>query len=400
MTILSAPAKSATRILSFIGRELVETVRRPGALLSLVLGPFLVMALFGLGYSGFKRPLETLLVIPAESGLPTDAATYQEMAAAGIQIVGVVGDRAEAEQALREQRVDVVVVAPADLEERFRNGEQSVLGVEIDAVDPTEANYANFLAGTLADEVNQELIRRVVREGEEQAAAEGIPNANRIPPEVVAEPTRAEVTNLASVQPNVISYFGPAVLALILQHMAVTLIALSVVRERTTGIIDLFRISPTSAWEVVVGKVAGFFVLCAAIATVTVGMLVAGFGVPLLGDPANLAGVLALLIVASLGLGLLISIVSDSERQAVQLSLLVLLASVFFSGFVLPIEEFTEPVRSMAYAIPVTHGIRLTQDFMLRGWTDSGWEIYVLSVIALVLLVACWLLLRRSMSRA
>lgn len=400
MRILSAPAKSATRILSFIGRELVETVRRPGALLSLVLGPFLVMALFGLGYSGFKRPLETLLVIPPESGLPTDPATYQQMAAAGIQIVGVVGDRAEAEQELREQRVDVVVVAPADLEERFRNGEQSVLGVEIDAVDPTEANYASFLAGILADEVNQELIRRVVREGEEQAAAEGIPNANRIPPEVVAEPTRAEVTNLASVQPNVISYFGPAVLALILQHMAVTLIALSVVRERTTGIIDLFRISPTSAWEVVVGKVAGFFVLCAAIAAVTVGLLVAAFGVPMLGDPANLAGVLALLIVASLGLGLLISIVSDSERQAVQLSLLVLLASVFFSGFVLPIEEFSEPVRSMAYAIPVTHGIRLTQDFMLRGWTDSGWEIYALATIALALLVACWLLLRRSMSRA
>lgn len=400
MSILSAPAKSATRILSFIGRELVETVRRPGALLSLVLGPFLVMALFGLGYSGFKRPLETLLVIPPQSGLPTDPATYQQLAAAGIEIVGVVGDRAAAEQELREQRVDVVVVAPADLEERFRNGEQSVLGVAIDAVDPTEANYASFLAGILADEVNQELIRRVVREGEAQAAAEGIPNANRIPPEVVAEPTRAEVTNLAAVQPNVISYFGPAVLALILQHMAVTLIALSVVRERTTGIIDLFRISPTSAWEVVIGKVAGFFVLCAAIAGVTVGLLVAAFGVPLLGDPANLAGVLALLIVASLGLGLLISIVSDSERQAVQLSLLVLLASVFFSGFVLPIGEFSEPVRSMAYAIPVTHGIRLTQDVMLRGWTDSVWEIYALAAIALVLLVACWLLLRRSMSRA
>lgn len=400
MTVLSTIAKSATRLLSFVGREVVETARRPGALLSLVLGPFLVLALFGAGYSGFKRPLQTLLVIPPESGLPTDPATYEQIAAAGIEVVGIVEDRAEAEDELRGQRVDVVVIAPADLQERFRGGEQSVLGVEIDAVDPVEANYANFLAGTLADEVNQELIRRVVEEGEAQAAAEGFPDANRIPPDVVAEPTRAEVTNLASVQPNVVSYFGPAVLALILQHMAVTLIALSVVRERTTGIIDLFRISPTSAWEVVVGKVAGFFVLCAAIAAVTVGLLVGVLGVPLLGDPALLAGVIALLIVASLGLGLLISIVSDSERQAVQLSLLVLLGSVFFSGFVLPIEEFSEPVRSMAYAIPVTHGIRLTQDFMLRGWTDAVWEIYVLAAIALVLLVACWLLLRRSMSRA
>jgi len=390
--------KVATRLLAFVGRELVETVRRPGALLSLVLGPFLVMALFGLGYSGFKRPLQTILVIPPESGLPTELATYQQITAAGIEVVGVVGDRAEAEDDLRSQRIDVVVVAPADLEERFRNGEQSALGIEIDVVDPVQANYANFLAGTLADEVNQELIRRVVEEGQQQAAAQGIPDANRIPPEVVAEPTRAEVSNLAPVQPNVIAFFGPAVLALILQHMAVTLIALSVVRERTTGIIDLFRISPTSAWEVVVGKVAGFFVLCAGLAVMTVALLIGAFGVPLLGDPLALAGVLALLIVASLGLGLLISIISDSERQAVQLSLLVLLASVFFSGFVLPIEEFTEPVRSAAYAIPVTHGIRLTQDLMLRGWTNDVWEIYALAAIALVLLFACWLLLRRSMS--
>ena len=67
---------------------------------------------------------------------------------------------------------------------------------------------------------------------------------------------------------------------------------------------------------------------------------------------------IALLLVASLGLGLFIAVVSDSERQAVQLSLLVLLASVFFSGFVLPIDEFTEPVRALAYMLPVTHGIR------------------------------------------
>ena len=102
----------------------------------------------------------------------------------------------------------------------------------------------------------------------------------------------------------------------------------------------------------------------------------------------------------SLGLGLLISIVSDSERQAVQLSLLVLLASVFFSGFVLPISEFNDPVRIAAHAIPVTSAIPLIQDVMLRGTIREPWLAGLLAAIALSLLVACWLLLRRSMSRA
>ena len=120
----------------------------------------------------------------------------------------------------------------------------------------------------------------------------------------------------------------------------------------------------------------------------------------MLGTPLQLATVVSLLIVASLGLGLLISIVSDSERQAVQLSLLVLLASVFFSGFVLPISEFSTPVRVAANLIPVTTGIVLMQDVMLRGEIVQQWQALLLATIGIVLLLACWLLLRRGMSRA
>jgi ABC-2 type transport system permease protein len=84
----------------------------------------------------------------------------------------------------------------------------------------------------------------------------------------------------------------------------------------------------------------------------------------------------------------------------VQLSLLVLLASVFFSGFVLPISEFSDPVRAAAYLIPVTNGIVLIQDVMLRGELREAWQAFLLAAIGLVLLLACWLLLRRGMSRA
>lgn len=88
------------------------------------------------------------------------------------------------------------------------------------------------------------------------------------------------------------------------------------------------------------------------------------------------------------------------ERQAVQLSLLILIASVFFSGFVLSIEEFNAPVRAVAYLLPVTHGIQLIGDLMLRGGTTQGWEYIALGAITVVTVGAAWFLLRRSMLRA
>ena len=155
----------------------------------------------------------------------------------------------------------------------------------------------------------------------------------------MAAPTKAEVENVAPSQPGVVQFFGTAVLALILQHMAATLVALSVVRERTTGLFELFRVSPITTAEMIVGKLLAFGLFASAIAIADAAAARRAFGVPMLGDPALLAGIVGLLVLASLGLGLLIAAVSDSERQAVQLSLLLLLGSVFFSGFVLAIDR-------------------------------------------------------------
>jgi ABC-2 type transport system permease protein len=146
--------------------------------------------------------------------------------------------------------------------------------------------------------------------------------------------------------------------------------------------------------------VLAFGVLAAGISALTLALLVGVLGVPLEGSVLLLAGVIGLVTLASLAIGLFIAVISDSERQAVQLSLLVLLASVFFSGFVLPVEEFQAAVRPVSYSLPVTHGIRLFQDLMLRGWTVATWQIAALGAIAGVLLFGTWVLLRRSMTRA
>jgi ABC-2 type transport system permease protein len=388
------------RLMAFVGKEVIETLRRPGAIVSLVLGPFLIMAVFGLGYSGVKRPLETVIVAPPTSGLPADVQTYQDLAGGGLHIAEVMPDRAAAEGRLQAGTVDVVIIAPEDPEAQFRAGRQSVIEVVVDAVDPVAENYASFLASGLAAAVNREVIRRAAAEGQGYAIAAGAPEAAAIPPDVISAPTRAEINNVSPSTPAVTSYFAPAVLALILQHLAVTLVAMSLVRERTTGLIELFRIAPVSTGEVLGGKVLAFGLIGGVIATTTMALLVFGLGVPMLGPVALVALAVGLLLLASIGLGLLIAVVSDSERQAVQLSLLVLLASVFFSGFVLAISEFTAPVRAIAYMLPVTHGIRLLQDLMLRGTTNNAWQFLALVAIALVTLVLAWILLRRGMTRA
>jgi ABC-2 type transport system permease protein len=391
--------KTITRILAFVGKELIEVVRRPGALLSLVLGPFLIMAIFGIGYSGYRRPLATVIVVPEGAGLPTDVQSYSDISGAGLDIVDVTTDETSAENRLRSRAIDVVLIAPADLEKSFRSGQQSVIKVLVNVVDPVDQNYAVFLARVLERDVNRVIVERVAEEGQTYALNAGAEEANQIPPSVVAAPTKAEIANVAPSKPTIVQFFGTAVLALILQHMAATLIALSVVRERTTGLFELFRVSPITTAELVIGKLLAFGIFSSVIATATLLLLVGAFGVPLLGDPALLAGIVGLLVLASLGVGLLIAAVSDSERQAVQLSLLLLLASIFFSGFVLGIDEFSEPVRSLTAILPVTHGIQLIGDVMLRGEVDTT-HLAALAVLAVGFIGVASLLLRQRLRSA
>lgn len=394
-TVLEPIVRTST----FVGKELVEILRRPGAFIGLAIGPFLIMAVFGMGYSGVRRPMETVLVIPEDARLTRDAAYYQDLLGPAFHVREVTAEDGPAEESLRRQQLDLVIVAPANAATEFRSGRQAEILVEYNQVDPILDNYLQFLSYRLSQEVNREVITQAVEEGEDYAVGRGAVEAGRIPPEVIAEPTRATARNFAQSTPNVVSFYGPAVFALIIQHLAVTLTALSLVRERRSGAMELFRVAPVGALEIVIGKYVAFAIVSAAIAAVVAGPMVGLLGVPFLGDLGLFVLVVALLALASIGLGLLISAVSDSERQAVQLSLLVLLASVFFSGFVLPIAEFIEPVRIAAHALPVTHGIRLLQDVMLRGVTYVPWMIGVLALLAVGLFVLTTALVRRLMAR-
>jgi ABC-2 type transport system permease protein len=386
--------RSLVRITSFSGKELRETLRRPGMLFALVLGPFLVMLLFGLGYTGQRQPFATEVVIPQGSTLPRDAEFYQELAPGRIQVTAVTDDRAAAIERLENLETDLVVVAPENAIEQLRQGEQTEILVGWNQVDPIYDGLARLAVSTMVSTLNAEIIRQAAAEGIDLAESELGPRVENLSPDVIAEPTTAKTQNVAPTEPSVLNFFGPAVLALVIQHLAITLSSLSMVRERLSGQIDLFRVAPVNATEVLTGKYVAFALLSLFVTAVVGALMIFVLHVPVLSGYVEAILIVLLLTFASLGVGLLISLVADSERMAVQLAMLVLLASVFFSGFVLPVQDFIGPVQYLAYLLPVTHGIATLQDAMLRGMVTEPWMIAALVAIGVVLYLTSLLRMR------
>ena len=385
------------RILAVVGKELLETFRRPTAVASIVFGPFVILIVFGLGYLG-QPSIRAGLVIPAGSGLPTDLATYEGHADGGLTIVAIDADEGTARDRLQAKEVDVVVVAPEDAQATLERGDQAVLRVEYDSIDP----YIGLLAGNAADRiasaVNRELIRRAAGEAQKAASDAGSPLPARYEPDLVAAPTRAEVHDLAPTAPSVTWFYGIAVLALIVQQMTVTLGALSIFRDSRRGLVELFRLSPIRSGELLLGKYLAIGLVSGIVSAALITLLVGAFRLPVLGDPGAVVLVVALLTAAGTGLGLLIGLIADSERQVVQATLLVLLTSVFFGGLAVNLALFAWPIQRAATVLPITQATQIFDDVLLRGQHGDPLRYALLGSIAIALFFASMVALRRKLA--
>src|SRR3981081_4536471 len=104
---------------AFVNKEVIEVVRRPGALFSLIFGPFVIMGLFGIGYSGQYRPLNSILVLPASANLPRDVNFYQGLRGDSVHVVEITDNADAARQRLLKQEIDLIVIAPPDVQQNF-----------------------------------------------------------------------------------------------------------------------------------------------------------------------------------------------------------------------------------------------------------------------------------------
>ncbi|MBI2760026.1 MAG: ABC transporter permease, partial [Chloroflexi bacterium] len=152
--------------------------------------------------------------------------------------------------------------------------------------------------------------------------------------------------------------------------------------------------------EVVTGNYLSYGLLCAIAGGILLALLVFALGVPVFGDVRLVIGTLALLVACSLGVGFVISMLSSSEQQAAQVAMLVLIGSVFFSGFVVALNTLVWPIRALSYALPATYAIRTLQDVMLRGVMRERTDLVVLGAAAVAgFVITVWLFRREYRPR-
>ena len=100
---------------------------------------------------------------------------------------------------------------------------------------------------------------------------------------------------------------------------------------------------------------------------------------------------MVVVLLGSLGIGFLISLVARNDTQAVQLSMLVLLASFFFTGFFLSLDQLEPPVDWVSRLLPATHGIAMARDVALRGRALPLDPFLSGAVLAAVTFVVSWI---------
>ena len=431
-------AKFLIRTSSFISKELTEILRQPRLILTLVFGPFLIMFLFGLGYPEQNRTLRTTFVAEDPSELQGNMELFTGPESPAIASQDVESNKGLALAKLALNQTDLVIVIPPNPLETIESNEQAVFTIYHNEVDPFQIAYINSVARIYVDDVNRRLLQEVTEQGQanagdlqtslEDAIAKTQTLKQAIPPgdtstaaqvtdlendlttahdqlttfrslgsSVLVNPFNADTTPLSDIMFTPTEFFAPAVIVLLLQHLSITFASLSIVRERRSGIIELFRVAPISAFETLIGKFLSYLLFEILLAGVITFLAVWLLKVPMFGNWINYALAVVAVLFTSLGVGFLISLISQTDTQAVQYSMLLLLASIFFSGFFLDLRLMWEPMKVLAWSLPATYGIRMLQDVMLRGASAPSMLLYGLALIGVGLFFLDWIILRQRM---
>lgn len=500
------------RMSAFVRKEIAAILRQPRLVAILVLGPFLILLLFGLGYRDAPRVLRTIIVVPEDSRIKTEIDEIINGLQGSLDIVDTVGSKEEALDKLDQQAIDLVLVTPADPYSEILQSQQSSFEFIHHEIDPLEVLYVNTLERAYIEVINRQVLLRAVEQAQmrsttveekvaevqvdaaslrtdleagdgaaaigdvekmivdfqalnlsiatslslfegaqtladeddeaqslmsleenlasieqqldtlsllntgQQDFTEEIEQVDEIEAEldkireffetfqgmsgqVLVSPFVGKTVSFTAVTLGPIDFYVPGVIALLLQHMAVTLAALSIVRERNSGTIELFRAAPLTALETILGKMVSFMLLTAVLAIILTTLIIVGLKTPMLGTWLSYAAVVSTLLFTSLSLGFAISVISQTDSQAVQFSMIVLLASIFFSGFFIALHRLLTGVQIVSWLLPATYGTVMLQDVMLRGKVPNPILISGLLGLGTILFLFAWWRMRHLMAR-
>ena len=192
----------------------------------------------------------------------------------------------------------------------------------------------------------------------------------------------------------------PALVGLILTFIGTVITSIGLVRERQTGTLEQLAVMPLRPSDIIIGKIAPYFMLAALDMTVVTVLGCLLFGVPFTGSVPLFALGAAIYLLVVLGLGVLISTVSQNQGQAIQAANFILMPQILLSGLIFPLAAMAAGVRWIGYVLPLTYFIKISRGVMLRDAPLSSlWpSLLVLAGMAVLVLSAAILRFRRDLA--
>lgn len=340
MTTLS---RKLERIGEMVRKELRQLLRDPRLRGVIFLTPILQLLLFGYAVSTDVR--ETALYVVDRDGSQTSQALVTALTSSGYFLVIGRSDRpSDLVRALDRGDAIAGLEIPRGFAESLHGGGAASVQLLLDGTNSNTATVAQSYA------------ERIV-----QSFAAGVGGAR---------PTLAvELRERAWFNADLSSrdYNVPAVIGAIILLVALLLTSLAIVREREIGTLEQLRVSPLTSGELIAGKTIPFALIGLFDMVLVTGVAVLKFDVPFAGAPLMLLGASALYLLATLGIGLLISTVAETQQEAFMVSFLVYMPAILLSGFMFPVSSMPVLFQWLTLANPMRHFLEIVRGVFLKG---------------------------------
>ncbi|HEX9028628.1 MAG TPA: hypothetical protein VF823_05590, partial [Anaerolineales bacterium] len=159
------------RMSAFISKEISEVLRQPRLLFTLVLGPFLILLIFGIGYRNQPRALRTVFVADPNGPIAKQIQEYATTLGPQLVFMGVTSDENAAMDRLRRGEVDLVAVTPSDAYQTIRSSKQAVFTLYHHEIDPFQVDYVTYFGQVYIDEVNRRVLLSITQQGQKDASS-------------------------------------------------------------------------------------------------------------------------------------------------------------------------------------------------------------------------------------
>lgn len=299
------------------------------------------------------------------------------------QVVALPASEFEAQQALDRGTAQIAVRVLPGFSRDLARGRTAELQV---LVDGTNSNTASLVSSYAQEIIAGFWSDASARRQNALMLARGAATAVSIPLPRVIPQTRVWFN------PNLYSrdYFVPGVVVNIVMLVTLMLTALAVVREKEIGTMEQLMVTPMHPVELMLGKTLPFAVVGVVEVVLITAAALLVFRIPFRGSPLLLLVSSVLFLMTTLGAGLFVSTISQTQQQAMLGSFFFALPAFMLSGFAFPIRNMPEVVQYLTYLDPLRYFMEIVRGLFLKGvgfsvlWQDMAWlAVYGIAVLAL-----------------